>query len=105
MENPSASFRYSGIRIRIAILSCGASGHPPFQRSVSAFRFGERLRQSEPAVCSAVELRRRLLDGDPPLVGRMDEQGFCLDPRTLCDHDHARVAALLRAALTERIQP
>lgn len=59
----------------------------------------------EPAVCSAVELRRRLLDGDPPLVGRMDEQGFCLDPRTLCDHDHARVAALLRAALTERIQP
>ncbi len=47
------------------------------------------------------ELRQRLLATDPPLVGRIEDDAFLLDPRTLADDELPLVAAVLRQALDE----
>ncbi|MBG0778006.1 MAG: L-seryl-tRNA(Sec) selenium transferase [Desulfovibrionaceae bacterium] len=44
-------------------------------------------------------LRRALLDGDPPLVGRIEGDAFCLDPRTLDNAEFALAAQALAGAL------
>lgn len=43
-------------------------------------------------------LRSRLLDTDPPLVGRMEDEAFCLDPRTLLRGDGKGVVQALEQA-------
>ena len=48
---------------------------------------------------SAEDLRRALLDTDPPLVGRIEEDAFCLDPRTLTDEEFGLVLRALNQAL------
>lgn len=48
---------------------------------------------------SADELKSRLLSTDPPLVGRIEEDRFCLDPRTLRDDSFKLVAAALKQAI------
>ncbi|GAB7079025.1 L-seryl-tRNA(Sec) selenium transferase [Megalodesulfovibrio paquesii] len=45
-------------------------------------------------------LQGRLLEAEPPLVGRIERNRFCLDPRTLLDEELPLVATVLRAALT-----
>jgi L-seryl-tRNA(Ser) seleniumtransferase len=40
-----------------------------------------------------------LLDTSPPLVGRIEQQAFCLDPRTLTDKEFALVIEALQQAL------
>jgi len=52
-----------------------------------------------PAGISAEALKTALLHTDPPLVGRLEEDAFCLDPRTLEDSEFPLVAAALDAAL------
>jgi L-seryl-tRNA(Ser) seleniumtransferase len=47
---------------------------------------------------SVEALRTALLSTDPPLVGRVEEGAFCLDPRTLAGDEHALVLAALRQA-------
>ncbi|HCR12074.1 MAG TPA: L-seryl-tRNA(Sec) selenium transferase, partial [Desulfovibrio sp.] len=44
-------------------------------------------------------LRERLLATDPPLVGRIEDAAFLLDPRTLADDELGLVAAVLWQAL------
>ena len=53
----------------------------------------------KPKDCTAAELKRRLLRLRPILIGRLENDAFCLDPRTIEQADHARAAALLRKAL------
>lgn len=48
---------------------------------------------------SAEALRDALLQTDPPLIGRIEDDLFCLDPRTLDDAEFAAVADALRQAL------
>jgi L-seryl-tRNA(Ser) seleniumtransferase len=48
------------------------------------------------------ELRRRLLDTDPPLVGRVEDDLFCLDPRTLAREEFKLVAQALAMAAAAR---
>ncbi|WP_243546932.1 L-seryl-tRNA(Sec) selenium transferase [Pseudodesulfovibrio tunisiensis] len=48
---------------------------------------------------SIPELRQRLLDTDPPLVARIEDDAFLLDPRTLDSREFGMVAAALRQAL------
>ena len=57
------------------------------------------LVELRPQACSAAELKRRLLRLRPILIGRLENDAFCLDPRTIEQADHARAAALLRKAL------
>ncbi len=52
-----------------------------------------------PARVSATELKQRLLSMDPPLLGRLEEQAFCLDVRTLADAEFTPAAAALAHAL------
>lgn len=49
---------------------------------------------------SAEDLRRALLSTDPPLVGRIEEDAFCLDPRTLADEEFGLVLRALNQALS-----
>ncbi|PTN31606.1 L-seryl-tRNA(Sec) selenium transferase [Desulfonatronum sp. SC1] len=44
-------------------------------------------------------LRDALLDADPPLVGRIEHDAFCLDPRTLADAEHTLAAKVLAKVL------
>ena len=44
-------------------------------------------------------LREALLQVDPPLVGRVEDDALCLDPRTLDDDEFPLVADALRQAL------
>lgn len=53
----------------------------------------------KPTTCGATALKAALLRTDPPLLGRLEDDHFCLDPRTLEPHEHAEAAALLREAL------
>ena len=48
---------------------------------------------------SAEALKAALLDTDPPLVGRLEDDAFRLDPRTLEDDEFPLVARALREAL------
>lgn len=50
---------------------------------------------------SATALKQRLLTLAPPLLGRLEDQAFCLDARTLADAEFAPVAAALIRALRE----
>jgi L-seryl-tRNA(Ser) seleniumtransferase len=52
------------------------------------------------ASISADALRRALLDTTPPLVGRIEDDALCLDPRTLGDDEFSMVAGALTEALT-----
>ena len=53
-----------------------------------------------PVALSAQNLRQRLLSASPPLMGRVEADAFCLDPRTLTEADLPEVAASLRQVLT-----
>ena len=54
-----------------------------------------------PLGCSATELKERLLSVDIPVVGRLDDKYFMLDPRTMEDAEFEIVAAMLAAALSQ----
>lgn len=45
------------------------------------------------------ELREKLLSSEPPLVGRIEEGAFCLDPRTLARDEYKIVANSIKQAL------
>ncbi|MGE4293112.1 MAG: L-seryl-tRNA(Sec) selenium transferase [Desulfovibrio sp.] len=53
-----------------------------------------------PLYLSVEVLRDALLRTDPPLVGRVEDGAFCLDPRTLRPDEHPLVARALGAALS-----
>lgn len=40
-----------------------------------------------PTICSPELLKTQLLKTDPPLIGRLEDQSFCIDPRTLIGKD------------------
>ncbi|WP_147821038.1 L-seryl-tRNA(Sec) selenium transferase [Salidesulfovibrio onnuriiensis] len=52
-----------------------------------------------PKNISVRELKKRLLDTEPPLVGRIEDEGFCLDPRTLDPRENGLAAKALKQAL------
>jgi L-seryl-tRNA(Ser) seleniumtransferase len=61
-----------------------------------------QLVRLEPRIDLDVErLRELLLHTDPPLVGRVEEDGFCLDPRTLLGSDISQTVDALQQALAQ----
>lgn len=54
-----------------------------------------------PENISVETLRKRLLQGDPPLIGRAESGAFCLDPRTLSRNERAKAVRVLTAALKD----
>ena len=53
----------------------------------------------KPARISATALKNALLDTDPPLLGRLEADHFCLDPRTLENSEYPLLLRALRMAL------
>ena len=53
----------------------------------------------KPENCSATALKAALLRTDPPLIGRLEDDSFCLDPRTLTAEDRPTLLRVLREAL------
>lgn len=53
----------------------------------------------KPAAMSATALKTALLGADPPLLGRLEEESFCLDPRTLERSSWNAAALVLQRAL------
>lgn len=54
----------------------------------------------QPGHITAHQLRIRLLKGEVPLIGRMEKDRFCLDPRTLPKRDYGLAASAVVAALS-----
>ncbi len=52
-----------------------------------------------PANISAQELRMRLLKGNPPLIGRLENDAFRIDPRTLDRKDYHAIATVITQAI------
>lgn len=50
-------------------------------------------------VCSATALKQRLLSTTPPLMGRLEDDCFCLDVRTLDKAEYPALAQALKMAL------
>ena len=53
----------------------------------------------KPDACSPTALKAALLRTDPPLIGRLEDDSFCLDPRTLDAADRPVLLRVLREAL------
>ncbi len=53
---------------------------------------------------SAQELKERLLRTSPPLLGRLEHDAFCLDPRTLTEAEWDEVVSCLEQALADTSQ-
>ena len=53
----------------------------------------------KPARLSATALKNALLDTDPPLLGRLEDDHFCLDPRTLESNEYPPLLRALQTAL------
>lgn len=51
-----------------------------------------------PGAPSPDALRDRLLEADPPLIGRIENDAFCLDPRTLAEDELALAARIVGQA-------
>ncbi len=83
-------------RVSVSQGSSRAGGGAFPERELPTF-----LVRVRPAGCSAGELKRRLLRADPPLIGRIEDDDFCLDPRTLNEKECAPAARVLLAALSE----
>lgn len=54
----------------------------------------------EPQHCTPEVLRVRLLHTEPPLTGRLENNAFHLDPRTLADNELSEVATVVASAMT-----
>lgn len=54
-----------------------------------------------PQNCSSQNLRDKLLTATPPLIGRLENDAFSIDPRTLGKSEYAEVARLIAWALNE----
>lgn len=55
-----------------------------------------------PEGMGARELRDRLLRGDPPLLGRLEKDAFCIDPRTIAKAERPAVVSAAARALSEK---
>lgn len=55
-----------------------------------------------PESITAQALRERLLNTEIPLIGRLEKDAFCLDPRTLNRRDYPEIAKTLIQALADK---
>ncbi len=55
----------------------------------------------KPKYISATQLKNRLLNTQPPLLGRLEEEAFCLDVRTLADEEIPELLQVLTSAFAQ----
>lgn len=109
-EELARSARSLAGRLRRALgASCAVSVRPDVSR-VGGGAFPECdlptslvcLAPGESAPLSASGLRQALLATTPPLIGRLEHDAFCLDPRTLLPPDAADIVKLVAGLLQAR---
>ena len=59
------------------------------------------LVRAVPTGCTPECLKQRLLETVPPLIGRLEDHAFLLDPRTLADEELPMAANVIAAALNQ----
>lgn len=84
-----------GVRVRPDVSRVGGGAFPECDLPTSLVC----LTPQEGAPLTASGLRQALLATTPPLLGRLEEGAFCLDPRTLLPRDPADIAALVKGLL------
>ena len=55
----------------------------------------------QPTKVSAAELKAKLLSTEPPVLGYLDQDAFCLDPRTLAEADYPLLFQAIMQAFAE----
>lgn len=107
-EQLARNARALASRIRRAFAAAHISCHITLLKAISQVGGGSFPEYGLPTtlVClrpgeiSSQELRDRLLKSDSSLIGRMEKDAFCLDPRTLSRKDYGAVARSLVKALS-----
>ncbi|MGE9985269.1 L-seryl-tRNA(Sec) selenium transferase [Desulfovibrio sp. SGI.169] len=103
-EELSRRARALAARLRKALgESCAVSVRPDVSRvgggAFPQYDLPTSLVCLKPARLSATALKKALLDADPPLLGRLEDDHFCLDPRTLESNEYPPLLRALQTAL------
>ncbi|MTJ91648.1 MAG: L-seryl-tRNA(Sec) selenium transferase [Desulfovibrio sp.] len=80
------------IDVREDVSRVGGGAFPQYDLPTTLVRI-------RPAGCSLTALKAALLETVPPLIGRLEDDAFCLDPRTLDIREYPDVLRVLRQAL------
>ena len=80
------------ISVREDVSRVGGGAFPQYDLPTNLVRI-------RPAGCSPTTLKAALLETVPPLIGRLEDDAFCLDPRTLDVREYPDVLRVLREAL------
>ena len=80
------------IGVREDVSRVGGGAFPQYDLPTTLVRI-------RPAGCSPTALKAALLETVPPLIGRLEDDAFCLDPRTLDVREYPDVLRVLREAL------
>ena len=81
------------IGVREDVSRVGGGAFPQYDLPTTLVRI-------RPAGCSPTALKAALLETVPPLIGRLEDDAFCLDPRTLDIREYPDVLRVLREALS-----
>lgn len=98
-----------GARIKNALSSAGLACEIKYSKDISRVGGGTFPECNLPTtlVClrpknrTPQELRNQLLNCEPPLVGRLENDAFCLDPRTLHKEDYREVTRVITEAMAK----
>lgn len=96
-----------GARIKNALASAGLACEIKYCKDISRVGGGTFPECSLPTTlvclrpknCTPQELRDQLLNCEPPLVGRLENDAFCLDPRTLHKDEYREVVRVIAEAM------
>ena len=80
------------IGVREDVSRVGGGAFPQYDLPTTLVRI-------RPAGCSPTALKAALLETVPPLIGRLEDDAFCLDPRTLDVREYPDVLRVLHEAL------
>jgi L-seryl-tRNA(Ser) seleniumtransferase len=80
------------ISVREDVSRVGGGAFPQYDLPTTLVRI-------RPAGCSPTVLKAALLETVPPLIGRLEDDAFCLDPRTLDVREYPDVLRVLRQVL------
>ena len=80
------------VSVRADVSRVGGGAFPQYDLPTTLVRLN-------PVNCSPTALKAALLETVPPLIGRLEDDAFCLDPRTLDAREYPDVLRVLRQAL------
>lgn len=92
-KNINAQEQLCEVNLRQDVSRVGGGAFPQYDLPTTLVRL-------KPLRCTPTALKTALLETVPPLIGRLEDDAFCLDPRTLDVREYPEVLRVLRQALT-----